>query len=71
MAVENRGSHNHQGLVIIRQFTPDPPGELAARLQTVFNAWLFDPSATIKGKPPRIKESDDEKSRRDYPSLDI
>lgn len=59
--------------VIIRDFAPDPPNELRARVRSVLSLWLTEapptPSATML--PNDFPEDNgQENSRRDHPRLD-
>ncbi len=60
-------------IVIIRDFEPDPPAELRARVRSVLSSWLIEtppnPSATMlpNGSP---EDNGQENSRRDHPRLD-
>ena len=59
-------------IVIIRDFAPDPPNELHARVRSVISSWLIEtppnPSATML--PNDFPEdSGQENSGRDHPRL--
>ena len=60
-------------IVIKRNFDPDPPAELSARVRSVLSSWLIEtppnPSATML--PNDFPEDNgQENSRRDHPRLD-